>query len=125
MPETKLPDIIDDFLEYEPNTGAIPRFRTEVRVAYDDRFLYILGRMYDPHPDSIVALLSRRDVRTESEQLKLVIDSYHDRRTAYQFITNPAGVKRDFYVYNDQVEDPSWDAVWDVATAVDSLVWVA
>lgn len=117
--------VIDQFLEYEPSTGATPRFRTEVRVLYDDRYLYILGRMFDPAPDSIISLLSRRDVRTESEQLKLVIDSYHDRRTAYQFIVNPAGVKRDFYVYNDQIEDASWDAVWDVATSIDSLGWVA
>jgi hypothetical protein len=117
--------VIDKFLEYEPNEGAETRFRTEVRVLYDDKYLYILGRMYDPRPDSIVALLSRRDVRTQSEQLKLVIDSYHDKRTAYQFITNPVGVKRDFYVSNDQNEDPSWDAVWDVATRIDSLGWVA
>ena len=117
--------VIDQFLEYEPNTGAVPRFRTELRVVYDNKFLYISGRMFDPAPDSIVSLLSRRDVRTESEQLKLVIDSYHDRRTAYQFITNPAGVKRDFYVYNDNVEDGTWDAVWDVATAIDSLGWTA
>lgn len=117
--------VIDQFLEYEPNTGATPRFRTEIRILYDDRYLYILGRMFDPAPDSIISLLSRRDVRTESEQLKLVIDSYHDRRTAYQFIVNPAGVKRDFYVYNDQTEDATWDAVWDVATSIDSLGWVA
>ena len=117
--------LIDQFLEYEPNTGATPRFRTEVRVLYDDKYLYIMGRMFDPAPDSIISLLSRRDVRTESEQLKLVIDSYHDRRTAYQFIVNPAGVKRDFYVYNDNTEDATWDAVWDVATAIDSLGWTA
>ena len=116
---------ITHFLEYEPRTGADSRFRTEVRIGYDDRALYILARMHDPAPDSIISLLSRRDVRTPSEQLKLVIDSYHDRRTAYQFITNPAGVKRDFYVYNDNVEDQTWDAVWDVATAIDSLGWVA
>ncbi len=117
--------MIDQFLEYDPKTGAETRFKTELRVTYDDKYLYILGRMFDPAPDSIISLLSRRDVRTNSEQLKLIIDSYHDRRTAYQFIVNPAGVKRDFYVYNDVVEDATWDAVWDVATAIDSLGWVA
>ena len=116
---------IDKFLEYEPTTGAETRFKTDVRVAHDEKYLYIMARMYDPAPDSIVSLLSRRDVRTQSEQLKLVIDSYHDKQTAYQFAVNPAGVKRDFYVSNDTNEDPSWDAVWDVATAIDSLGWVA
>ena len=117
--------VIDEFLEYEPNEGKVSRFKTEVRVTYDDRYLYVLGRMYDPAPDSIISLLSRRDVRTSSEQLKLVIDSYNDKKTAFQFITNPAGVKRDFYVSNDNNEDGSWDAVWDVATKIDSVGWVA
>ncbi|HEX2721544.1 MAG TPA: DUF5916 domain-containing protein [Gemmatimonadaceae bacterium] len=116
---------INHFIEYEPRPGAESRFKTDVRVVHDDKYLYVMARMYDPAPDSIISLLSRRDVRTQSEQLKLVIDSYHDRRTAYQFITNPAGVKRDFYVSNDNNEDPTWDAVWDVATAIDSLGWTA
>jgi len=102
---------IDKFLEYEPNQGADTRFKTDVRVVHDDKYLYLMARMYDPAPDSLVSLLSRRDVRTQSEQLKLVIDSYHDKQTAYQFAVNPAGVKRDFYVSNDSNEDASWDAV--------------
>ncbi|HEX7940691.1 MAG TPA: DUF5916 domain-containing protein, partial [Gemmatimonadaceae bacterium] len=117
--------IIDQFLEYEPNEGLESRFRTEARVTFDDRYLYVLARMYDPAPDSIVSLLSRRDVRTASEQLKVVVDSYNDKRTGYTFIVNPAGVKRDFAVSNDNNEDPSWDGVWDVATRIDSLGWVA
>lgn len=117
--------VIDQFLEYDPNEGRESRFKTEVRVIYDDRYLYVLARMFDPAPDSIISLLSRRDVRTSSEQLKLMISSYNDKKTAYEFITNPAGVKRDFYVSNDNNEDGSWDAVWDVATRIDSVGWVA
>ena len=117
--------VIDQFLEYEPNEGAEPRFRTEARVLYDDRSLYVQVRMFDPAPDSIVSQLARRDVRVYSEHIKLVIDSYHDKRTAYQFALNPAGVKRDFYVYGDVNEDPSWDAVWDGEASIDSLGWTA
>jgi hypothetical protein len=117
--------VIDKFLEYEPNNGAETRFKTEVRVVHDDNNLYVLARMFDPHPDSIISLLSRRDVRTNSEQLKVIIDAYHDRRTGVEFIVNPAGVKRDFSIYDDVNEDPTWDGVWDVATSIDSLGWVA
>jgi hypothetical protein len=116
---------INSFLEYDPNQGADSRFKTDVRVVHDDKYLYVMARMYDPAPDSIISLLSRRDVRTQSEQLKLVVDSYHDRQTAYQFAVNPAGVKRDYYVSNDSNEDITWDAVWDVATTIDSLGWTA
>src|SRR5678810_1508631 len=86
---------------------------------------YVLVRAFDPHPDSIIGLLSRRDVKTQSDQIKIMVDSYHDRRTGYEFAVNPAGVKRDYYLYDDVREDGSWDAVWDVATRIDSLGWVA
>lgn len=102
-----------------------PRFPTEARVAYDERYFYVFVRAFDPAPDSILQLLSRRDVRSASDQIKIVIDSYHDRRTGFEFAVNPAGVKRDYAIYDDGREDVAWDAVWDVATTVDSLGWTA
>ncbi|MGH7651700.1 MAG: DUF5916 domain-containing protein [Gemmatimonadaceae bacterium] len=116
---------ITGFREFDPKEDGDPTFQTEVKVAYDAGSLYIFARMFDPHPDSIVSLLSRRDVKTASEQIKIMIDSYHDRRTGYEFAVNPAGVKRDYYTYNDSQEDATWDAVWDVATRIDPLGWTA
>ncbi len=116
---------IDGFSEFDPVEGKDPRFRTEGRVAYDSRNFYVFVRMFDPEPDRILKLLARRDVRTASDQIKIVIDSYHDRRSGYEFAVNPAGVKRDFSISNDNHEDPAWDGVWDVATTVDSLGWTA
>jgi hypothetical protein len=69
--------------------------------------------------------LTRRDVRGPSDQIKVLIDSYDDKRTGYTFAVNPDGVKRDFAMFNDGVEDVSWNGVWDVAVAVDSLGWTA
>ncbi len=117
--------VIDSFRTFDPVENGDPRFRTETRVAYDERNLFVLVRAFDPHPDSIIALLSRRDVRTQSDWLKIVIDAYHDRRTGVEFAVNPAGVKRDYAIINDGEEDESWDAVWDVATRIDSAGWVA
>src|SRR5256886_2435419 len=53
----------------------------------------------------------------------LFLDSYHDRRTGYEFGVNPSGVKLDAQIYNDGNEDFAWDAVWEVATRADSLAW--
>ncbi|MEP7345122.1 MAG: DUF5916 domain-containing protein [Gemmatimonadaceae bacterium] len=117
--------VITDFRQFIPKEDADPTFKTAARVAYDERNVYVLVRAFDAHPDSIMALLSRRDERTQSDYLRVVIDSYHDKRTGYEFIVNPAGVKRDIYLYNDGEEDVSWDAVWDVKTTIDSLGWVA
>ncbi|MBV6522282.1 MAG: hypothetical protein MNPFHGCM_02428 [Gemmatimonadaceae bacterium] len=117
--------VVADFRQYAPQQDADPSFVTEARVAYDARNIYVLVRAFDPHPDSLMAQLSRRDERTQSDYLRVVIDSYHDKRTGYQFAVNPAGVKRDVYVYNDGDEDVSWDAVWDVRTSIDSSGWIA
>jgi hypothetical protein len=117
--------VITGFRVFDPKEDGDPTFPTEVRIAYDAQNLYAFARMFDPHPDSIQSLLSRRDVKTQSEQIKLMIDSYHDRRTGYEFAVNPAGVKRDYYTYDDSHEDITWDAVWDVATRIDSLGWTA
>ena len=116
---------IADFRQFEPRIGADPSFRTEFRITFDDRNLYVFVRAYDPHPDSIMRALSRRDVRGPSDQIKIVVDSYNDRRTGFEFAVNPDGVKRDYAIYNDSEEDESWNGVWDVATTVDSLGWTA
>ena len=114
-----------DFQEFQPTEGKAPRFRTEFKAAYDDRNLYVFVRAYDPHPDSIMKALTRRDVRGPSDQLKIMIDSYHDRRSGFEFAVNPLGVKRDYAMYNDAQEDQSWDGIWDAAARVDSLGWTA
>ena len=54
-----------------------------------------------------------------------MIDSFHDRRSAFEFSVNPAGVKFDRYWSNDTNEDASWDAVWDVAVSRNAGGWRA
>src|SRR5690348_5799293 len=80
---------ISDFRQFEPRIDVDPSQKTEFQVAYDARNLYVFVRMYDSHPDSIMHALSRRDVRGPSDQIKVLIDSYDDRRTGYELAVNP------------------------------------
>lgn len=114
-----------DFHEFLPREDGPPRFRTEFKVAYDDRNFYVFIRAFDPQPDSLMHALSRHDVRGPSDQLKILIDPYHDRRSGYEFAVNPDGVKREYSISADRDEDVSWNGVWDVATSIDSLGWTA
>ena len=116
---------ITGFQEWRPSEGEPPKLPTEAKIAYDAANLYVFVRAFDPHPDSIITVLARRDYFTPSDMIWLFLDSYHDRRTGYEFGVNPSGVKLDAQVYNDGNEDFAWDAVWDVATRVDSLGWTA
>lgn len=117
--------VISAFKEWRPTEGKAPRFKTEARIAYDASNLYVFVRAFDPHPDSIIKLLERRDSFTSSDMIWLFIDSYYDRRTGYEFGVNAAGVKVDQAIFDDGNEDQAWDAVWDVATRIDSLGWTA
>jgi hypothetical protein len=116
---------ITEFQEWRPTEGAAAKLPTEAKIAYDAGNLYVFVRSFDPHPDSIITVLTRRDYFTPSDMVWLFIDSYHDRRTGFEFGVNPSGVKLDAQIYNDGNEDFAWDAVWDVATRIDSLGWTA
>ncbi len=116
---------ITQFVQWRPTEGKAPAFRTEARVAYDAANLFVFVRAFDPHPDSIIRILERRDTFTPSDMIWIFVDSYHDRRTGYEFGVNAAGVKLDQAIYDDGKEDAAWDAVWDVATRIDSLGWTA
>ena len=116
---------ITDFTQRDPHEGQPGTERTEARIAYTDDALYVAIRAYDSHPEAIVAQLTRRDEESPSDWLAIGIDSYRDRRTAFAFFVNPAGVKRDSYLFDDSNEDYSWDAVWEVATSRDAEGWTA
>lgn len=114
------------FTQAYPHAREPSAQRTEVRVLYDDTHLYFGVRLYDTASDSIAAPLARRGSFVEdSDWVHVLIDSRLDRRTAFRFSVNPRGVKQDAYHFDDTQESDAWDAVWDVATRVDSGGWTA
>jgi len=116
---------ITAFVQREPLEGAPGTMRTEARVAFDATAIYVSVHAYDPDPDRIMGFLTRRDAGSSSDWVHVLIDSYHDRRTAYQFGVNPVGVKKDSYWFNDSNSDDSWDAVWEVVSRRDKDGWCA
>jgi len=117
--------VIGGFVQQEPNEGQPGTERTEARVVYTDQALYVGVRAYDSRAETIAAQLTRRDDDSPSDWIGICIDSYRDRRTAFEFAVNPAGVKRDAYRFNDGDVDNSWDGVWEVATTRDAQGWTA
>src|SRR5438309_2276365 len=116
---------MDGFLQREPEEGGQPSQRTEFRVVYDATTLYVKVRAFDTQADKIVSYLTRRDADSPSDWLHVFVDSYHDRRTAYEFAVNPSGVKIDRYWFDDNNRDDGWDAVWDAKVTRDASGWTA
>ena len=116
---------ITDFRQRDPREGAAPTFPTEARIAYDGTALYVAIQAFDSDPQRIVGIRTRRDEDSPSDWVSVLVDSFHDRRSAFEFAVNPAGVKQDAYWFNDTNNDQSWDAVWDVAVSRSERGWHA
>ena len=114
---------VTEFLQRDPNEGATPTHPTDVRVAYDATSVYVAIRAMEPDPERLVGMLTRRDESSPSDWVRIIFDSYRDKRTAYEFAVNAAGVKQDRYWFSDTSNDPGWDAVWDVAVKKASDHW--
>jgi hypothetical protein len=117
--------VASDFVQLEPREGDPASEATEVRVLYGAEALFVAFRAFDSEPHRIEGQLTRRDQESFSDRVHVLIDSYYDHRTAFHFAVNPRGVKQDYYRFNDTQEDVGWDAVWDVATAIDEEGWTA
>ena len=101
-----------DFVQREPHEGTAPSEPTAFQVIYDERNLYVAIRAYDSEPAAIESRVTRRDDR-QGDQVELFLDSYFDHQTAFVFNVNSAGVRTDYVVSEDGVnEDYRWDAVW-------------
>ncbi len=118
-------ELLTSFVQREPSEGTPATYQTEARVIADSSTLHVLVNATDPDPEKIVGYLTRRDEDSQSDWIHIFIDSYHDRRTGYQFAVNSAGVKRDAYWFNDDNNDDSWDAVWDVKVSRSPTGWSA
>jgi hypothetical protein len=116
---------VTGFTQRDPTEGAAPSESTVVYIAYDDAALYIAARLYDSHPDSIVARLARRDESTSSDRFQVFIDPYHDKRSGFYFGISAAGTLYDGTLFNDEWDDNSWDGVWEGKVSRDSLGWTA
>ncbi|MDE0396022.1 MAG: DUF5916 domain-containing protein [Gammaproteobacteria bacterium] len=114
---------ITEFTQLDPDEGAPPSLRSEVRILYDDEALYIGATLDDA--GGAAARLARRDALVpDADYFTVSLDSYHDHGTAYTFSVNPSGQKRDAVIRNAGFAgDTSWDPVWSAATAVTGAGW--
>jgi hypothetical protein len=108
-----------DFWQRMPQEGQTPTYGTEVRVLYDDEAIYVAVRAEDREPGLISSLLTRYDEWTSADWIVVGLDTYRDRRTAFQFAVNAGGTKFDELLYDDTRNDSSWNAVWEGIPSVD------
>lgn len=120
-------EVIRDFRQQEPFEGSPPTEKTECRLLYDRRYVYIGVRCFDGEPDKINA----RDLNRDSgfgndDKIVVLLDTYRDGRNAYRFSVNPLGTQSDALITDEGRDfNLSWDTQWLSAATRDDEGWSA
>ena len=152
--------IDDEWMSIEPASGFIQQLpdegqpaseRTEVRIGYTSKALYIGVICFDSNPGAIVSNQSRRDgLLLETDSIEILLDTYNDDQNGYIFATTPAGIEYDGQVIHGgqarqtggppraggtgqggaqrggaSVFNLNWDSVWKVRSQITERGWEA
>lgn len=126
-PAWDLAETLGRILQREPRPGEPASEGTEVRLLIDSGHLYIGVACFDSEPEKIVGTQMARDADLEiDDSVAILLDTFHDRRNAFYFATNPAGALVDgLIIENQQSINYDWNAIWNVAVKRHSQGWSA
>ncbi len=106
-----------DFLRYQPSPGGSPPGSTEVRIAQDERGLYVSVVVRDAgYP--IRARIAPREFINSDDQVGVYLDTFRTGRTGYVFYTNPKGVQQDIRATGSPQWNFNWNTVWEAEGTV-------
>ena len=113
-----------------PVAGDVASQKTDFKIGYTDKYLYIAGYMYDTEPGMIRAATKKRDdMSLSNDWFGINLDVYNDNENALSFATTPAALRLDCQIFNDGQGDfpvqQNWNTVWDVKTLVSDSGWFA
>jgi hypothetical protein len=116
--------VMSDFTQIDPDEGQPATERTEVRVLYDDRALYVGVRLFDRDAAQIARRLTTRDGdASDADRITLYLDPMHDHLTGVMFRVSASNVQTDAVLFNDTWDDWSWNAVWNSEVSIDEGGW--
>lgn len=124
---------VTGFVQREPHDDSPPTHPTDVYLGYDQRNLYVVFVCHDD-PALVRARPTRREDIFDDDTVGIMLDTFHDRRRAYEFVANPLGAQWDaiwteqWYEETGGNYDESWDAWWQSKgrlTPGGYLVWMA
>ena len=118
-------ELRSDLTQQDPDNMMPPTEQTTIRVAYDDRFLYVAVQMVMRDVSDIRGGLARRGSAPPSDRVFVAFDTVHDHQNAYVFEVNASGVQNDYLQVDDTRTNNDYEAVWEVATVQTDQGWNA
>jgi hypothetical protein len=102
---------VDDFRQRQPGDGEPVSRKTSAWIGYDDVNFYAVFVCESP-PGEIRARISKREDIFNDDIVGVMLDTYHDRQHAYEFLVNAHGVQLDAITSEGQGDDLSFDTLW-------------
>jgi hypothetical protein len=119
--------IANGFIQNDPREGNPATYDTDVRVLYTDDALYFGVFARDEEPAKLVVNDLKKDYNKDgSDGFRIILDTFHDGRNGYEFMTNPGGAKWDAQIANEgRDNNANWDGIWDVKSRITEQGWFA
>ncbi|WP_179338878.1 DUF5916 domain-containing protein [Winogradskyella ludwigii] len=118
-------EIATGFVSNRPEIGKVaPQDqRTEVKMTYDDKAIYVSAYLYDD-PTKIMKQLTSRDNFGQTDYFILVLNPNNDAQNDTAFYVFSSGQQADAIQNPTIGEDFGWNAVWDSAVKIMDDGWV-
>jgi hypothetical protein len=104
--------LFKDFVQINPGDNVPPLKPTEVYVGYDAKTLYLAFHCFD-EPDKVRATVAKRDSIFDDDYVGFFLDTFNDRRKAFEAFFNPLGIQADGVLTEGNGEDFSVDWVME------------
>jgi hypothetical protein len=113
---------------HSPQNNVVPTEPTTVYIMYDDRFLYVAGKMTDSESHKIQSPTKKRDdIGLNNDWFGFFLDTFNDKESAMAFTTTPSGLRTDYQIFNDAQGgfpiNVDWNTFWDVEVNQNEEGW--
>jgi Domain of unknown function (DUF5916) len=103
--------VADGFAETSPGDQIRPPVESRAMISYDNENLYIALIAHDD-PSSVRYALQDRDAIFSDDYFGVLLDTYADGASGYEFFVNPLGIQGDLRMTEGAGEDMAFDVVW-------------
>lgn len=115
--------VATDFRMVLPMDTSAAVLRTEVRMAYDARFLYVSAVNFQPHPVVVESL--RRDFSFgKNDNFIFFMDPFDDQTNGFSFGASASGAEWDGQQFDGGTVNLNWDNRWFSAVRCYTDRWV-
>ncbi len=104
--------VLKDFYQIDPGDNIAPSKPTEVLLGYDAKFFYVAFRAFDEQ-DKIRSTVAKRDNIWTDDYVGFYLDTFNDKRKAFEMFFNPLGIQGDGVLTEGRGEDMSVDILMD------------